>query len=57
MVGNPAMKLAEAAADARCPVVGSRGVGGFRGVVLGSTSRTLSHMAPGPLVVVPQEIG
>ncbi|MEU9119967.1 universal stress protein [Streptomyces sp. NPDC048506] len=55
MVGNPAVKLAEAAAEARCLVVGSRGVGGFRGMVLGSTSRNLSHMAPGPLVVVPRE--
>ncbi|MFF7408997.1 universal stress protein [Streptomyces lydicus] len=54
VVGNPAVKLAEAAADARCLVVGSRGVGGFRGMVLGSTSRSLSHMAPGPLVVVPR---
>ncbi|MFH8680751.1 universal stress protein [Streptomyces lydicus] len=53
-VGSPAVKLAEAAADARCLVVGSRGVGGFRGMVLGSTSRSLSHMAPGPLVVVPR---
>ncbi|MCW7986979.1 hypothetical protein XF35_17275 [Streptomyces platensis subsp. clarensis] len=55
MVGNPAAKLAEAAVDARCLVVGTRGVGGFRGMVLGSTSRTLSHMAPGSLVVVPGE--
>ncbi|MGG7569335.1 universal stress protein [Streptomyces sirii] len=55
LMGSPAVKLAEAAADARCLVVGSRGVGGFRGMVLGSTSRTLSHLAPGPLVVVPRE--
>lgn len=57
MLGNPAVKLAEAATEARCLVVGSRGVGGFRGMVLGSTSRSLSHMAPGPLVVVPHEAG
>lgn len=57
LVGSPAVKLAEAAADARCLVVGSHGVGGFRGMVLGSTSRTLSHLAPGPLVVVPGETG
>ncbi|RXS87189.1 universal stress protein [Streptomyces sp. TM32] len=55
VVGNPPVKLAETAAEARCLVVGSRGVGGFRGMVLGSTSRILSHMAPGPLVVVPGE--
>ncbi|GAU67271.1 putative Usp family protein [Streptomyces sp. NBRC 110611] len=52
-VGNPTVRLAERAAGARCLVVGSRGVGGFRGMVLGSTSRGLSHLAPGPLVVVP----
>ncbi len=55
LVGSAAVKLAEAAVDARCLVVGSRGLGGFRGMVLGSTSRGLSHLAPGPLVVVPRE--
>ncbi|BDM69371.1 universal stress protein [Streptomyces nigrescens] len=55
VMGSPAVQLAEAAVDARCLVVGSRGVGGFRGMVLGSTSRTLSHLAPGPLVIVPRE--
>ncbi len=53
LVGNPAVQLAESAAEARCLVVGTRGVGGFRGMVLGSTSRSLAHMAPAPLVVVP----
>lgn len=57
VMGSPAVQLAEAAQDARCLVVGSRGLGGFRGMVLGSTSRTLSHLAPGPLVVVPREAG
>ncbi|AWN30532.1 MULTISPECIES: universal stress protein [unclassified Streptomyces] len=55
LVGNPAVQLAEAATDARCLVVGSRGVGGFRGMVLGSTSRSLAHMVPGPLAVVPHK--
>ncbi|MEU9123258.1 universal stress protein [Streptomyces sp. NPDC048506] len=55
LVGQPAVQLAEAATEARCLVVGSRGLGGFRGLVLGSTSRTLSHFAPGPLAVVPRE--
>ncbi|MGD3110659.1 universal stress protein [Streptomyces sp. YGL11-2] len=54
VMGQPAVQLAEEAAAARCLVVGSRGLGGFRGMVLGSTSRTLAHFAPGPLAVVPQ---
>ncbi|MFE3650660.1 universal stress protein [Streptomyces sp. NPDC059152] len=55
MRGQPAVQLGELAAEARCLVVGTRGLGGFRGMVLGSTSRSLAHFAPGPLVVVPQE--
>lgn len=55
-VGTPAMALARAAADARCLVVGSRGRGGFRGMVLGSTSQTLVHHAPCPLLVVPHTV-
>ncbi len=55
VVGNPALALVRAAARARCLVVGSRGRGGFRGMVLGSTSRTLVHHTPCPLIVVPPE--
>jgi len=34
-------------------VVGSRGLGGFRGMVMGSTSRNLIEHAPCPVMVVP----
>jgi nucleotide-binding universal stress UspA family protein len=34
-------------------VVGSRGLGGFRGLMMGSTSRNLIERAPCPVMVVP----
>ena len=37
-------------------VVGSRGVGGFRAMVMGSTSRTLIEHAPCPVTVVPPAV-
>jgi nucleotide-binding universal stress UspA family protein len=37
-------------------VVGSRGAGGFRAVVMGSTSRTLIEHAPCPVMVVPSPV-
>ena len=55
LLGHPPAKLAGAATGARCLVVGSRGHGGFRGMILGSVSRSLMHLAPCPLVVVPRE--
>src|SRR5918995_507309 len=43
----------EAANDADILVVGSRGLGGFTGLLLGSVSQQCAHNAPCPLVIVP----
>jgi len=42
----------QAADTAQLVVVGSRGRGGFTGMLLGSTSHALIHHCPCPLVVV-----
>ncbi len=53
--GPPAQVLLEAAEDADMVVVGSRGLGGFAGLLLGSVARRVTHLAPCPVVVVPTE--
>ncbi|WP_331766199.1 universal stress protein [Embleya sp. NBC_00896] len=55
VLGHRVRALADAAQDALCLVVGTRGVGGFRGMLLGSVSQGLIHHAPGPLVIVPHK--
>lgn len=45
--------LLESAKDAALLVVGHRGHGRFKGVLLGSTSRTVVERSPIPVVVVP----
>lgn len=50
---NPADALLEAARAADLLVVGTRGHGGFKDLLLGSVSQQVSHHAPCPVVIVP----
>jgi nucleotide-binding universal stress UspA family protein len=51
--GNAASVLIEEAKGADMLVVGSRGLGGFRGLLLGSVSQQCAHHAACPIVIVP----
>ena len=53
MQGHPADVLVKASEKARLLVVGSRGLGGFRGMVMGSVSASCAHHVRCPLVIVP----
>jgi nucleotide-binding universal stress UspA family protein len=48
----PAQGLLAAAEGADLLVVGARGLGGFRGLLLGSVSQQCLHHAPGPIAIV-----
>jgi nucleotide-binding universal stress UspA family protein len=48
---SPANALIDAAGEADLVVVGSRGLGGFRALVLGSVSHQVAQHAPCPVVI------
>jgi nucleotide-binding universal stress UspA family protein len=51
--GAPTRGLIDAAASAELLVVGSRGLGGFRGLLLGSVGQQCAQGATCPVVIVP----
>ncbi|MGW0997749.1 universal stress protein [Streptomyces sp. NPDC002523] len=55
VVGHPVQALADASAQALGLVVGTRGRGGFAGMLLGSVSQGVLRHARCPVVVVPWE--
>jgi len=50
---RPVRVLSEYAEQAQLIVVGTRGRGGFKGMLLGSTSRAMLHTADCPVLIVP----
>ena len=53
VAGAPARALLDAADGADLVVVGSRGLGGFAGLLLGSVSQQVAHHATCPVVIIP----
>ncbi len=53
--GQAAQVLCEAADGAKLLVVGSRGLGGFTGLLLGSVSQQCAEHARCPVVIIPKQ--
>ena len=53
IAGGPSGVLVEEAKGAALLVVGSRGRGGFSGLLMGSVSQQTAHHAPCPIVIIP----
>jgi nucleotide-binding universal stress UspA family protein len=51
--GHPTVVLLEEAKGAKLLVVGTRGRGALKGLVLGSVSQALAHHCAAPLLIVP----
>lgn len=54
--GKGAYALIHEAKGAAMLVMGSRGRGGFSGLLLGSVSQQAAHHAPCPVVIIPHEV-
>jgi nucleotide-binding universal stress UspA family protein len=57
VAGLPAEEILGLARDADMIVVGSRGAGGFKKLLMGSVSTTVTHHAHCPVVVIPADNG
>ena len=55
VMGLPADEILSAARDADMIVVGARGAGGFRKLLMGSVSSQVTHHARCPVVVIPPD--
>ncbi|MCM3688974.1 universal stress protein [Kocuria rosea] len=53
LFGVPADELVEAGRSAELVVVGSRGYGGFRGLLMGSVSQAVLHGGESPVMIIP----